>query len=529
MAFIISQISIRYKEGSESLVDAAVKKLHLSHTSIVRSAVAKVSLDARKNDAITFVGSVYFELLSKSDEEQLCEKYSDCRMVSKTEPVFEKGSTKPNGRIVVAGFGPAGMFCALMLARMGYKPLVIERGDCIEERVKKVEQFWKGGCLDTETNVQFGEGGAGTFSDGKLTTRINDDFCNSVLRIFSEAGAPEEILTKSKPHIGTDKLRDVVKNIRAEIVRNGGEVRFNTKLDGITMTDGRVTAVKFGGSDIKTAALVLAIGHSARDTFEMLLKKNIFIEPKAFSVGARIEHRREEVNKSLYGRLFDDKSLPVGEYQLSYRNGNRCTYTFCMCPGGYVVPSSSEEGGVVVNGMSEFARDGENSNSAVAVSVSPDDYGNNPLDGVEFARSIEKKAYSAGGCCYKAPAVSVGNFMNNKGGIAAGSVIPSYSVGVKESDFADVFPSFVNDALREGLSSFSHKMKCFGDGKAILTAAETRTSSPVRITRGENMQSVSLKGLYPAGEGAGYAGGIVSAAVDGLRIAQKIISEYSSD
>jgi hypothetical protein len=527
MPIIISQVKTGLNSVSEDIESAAKKKLR--PVSAVKSChLHKTSLDARKNSDIKLVSSVWIELEDENEEKALSEKYDFCSYVDINDGVLPSpDNIKPNGRkVVVAGFGPAGMFAALTLAEYGFDPIVLERGGAVDERVNAVESFWHGGKFSEETNVQFGEGGAGTFSDGKLTTRIKDPLCRRVLERFAAFGAPEEILTKAKPHIGTDKLRSVVKNIRERINELGGDVRFHSCLTDINITDGKVRSITVNGSgEIPCDAVIIALGHSARDTFEMLLSKGVFIEPKPFSVGTRIEHKQVDVNRSLYGKEYANPLLPQGEYQLSYRKGERGVYTFCMCPGGFVVPSQSEENTVVTNGMSEFARDGENANAAVAVSVTPDDYGKDPLDGVKFAREIERKAFELGGRSYKAPACTVGSFLGKKGSLKGAGVDPTYAIGVTECDLHKLFPDFVSEMLEEGLRNFSHKMKCFGDMNAVMTAPETRTSSPVRITRGENMQSLTVKGLYPCGEGAGYAGGIMSAATDGMKAALKIISE----
>lgn len=531
MAVIISQVKTPVTAGHEDIVSAALKKTGLAPASAVKCGVRKTSLDARDNSRICFVSSVWAELGDEVREKRLCERKTFCDYVSSgnknilPEKILADRTKK---KIVIAGFGPAGIFAALTLAEYGFEPVVAERGGDIDEREAAVRDFRSGGELDTSTNVQFGEGGAGTFSDGKLTTRISDPLCRYVLEKFAEHGAPEEILYKAKPHIGTDKLRGVIKSIREKIISLGGQVRFHTILTDISAENGNIKSVTLNGNEeIACDALILAVGHSARDTFETIFSKNIFIEPKSFSVGARIEHAQEAVNRSLYGKEWDNPNLPAGEYQLSYRTGGRAVYTFCMCPGGTVVPAASERETVVTNGMSEFARDGENANSALVVSVSPDDFGNAPLDGVRFVRGIEKKAYSlalaASGGKYFAPASSVKSFLVGKGSLKGASVTPTYAPGIAECSFDELFPKYVTDMMRIGLQNFSHKMKCFGDGGAVLTAPETRTSSPVRITRGESMESVSLKGLYPCGEGAGYAGGIMSAAVDGVRCALKII------
>lgn len=526
MPIIISQIKTPIESAKEDIIKIALRRLDVREDETVKAEVHKISLDARKQNDIKFVSSVYVSLKSFEREKKICGSRNDCNFVEDIPVSFDKGTLTPEGRIVVVGFGPAGMMAALTLAENGYNPLVLERGASVDERVTAVEKFWSTGELDVTTNVQFGEGGAGTFSDGKLTTRINDPLCSYVLRRFSEMGAPEEILVKAKPHIGTDNLRRVVKNIRERIISLGGEVRFGTKVEDFTVSNGMVTAVKTKDGEIPTAAVILAIGHSARDTFEALLSKNVLIEPKAFSVGARIEHRREQVNRSLYGKNAGNPLLPEGEYQLSYRCGDRAAYTFCMCPGGYVVPSASEEDTVVVNGMSEFARDGENSNSALVVSVSPEDFGKNALDGVEFARQIERRAFTLGGGGYKAPAVSVGAFLDGKTGMSS-TVTPSYDIGVAPADFDELFPSFVTGMMRDGIRCFAKKMKCFGDGDAMLTGAETRTSSPVRITRSDNRNAVGIANLFPSGEGAGYAGGIMSAAVDGIKSSAAVMKIFA--
>ncbi|MBQ2823832.1 MAG: FAD-dependent oxidoreductase [Oscillospiraceae bacterium] len=533
MPVIVSQIITKVSASNDEITAAALKKLSLKPADAKVAGVHKTSLDARDNSSIKLVSSVWIELHDKLKEKRLAEKNPSCTYADiNSDSLFPEkcGSEKLNGRVIIAGFGPAGMFAALTLAEYGFRPVVLERGGCVDERVNAVEGFWKGGAFSEETNVQFGEGGAGTFSDGKLTTRIKDPMCRRVLERFAEYGAPEEILTKAKPHIGTDKLRGIVKTVREKIIGLGGEVRFHAKLTDVKYENGTITSVTVNGSEkIPCGALILAIGHSARDTFEMLLRKDIFIEPKPFSVGARIEHKQTEVNRSLYGKQYDNPVLPQGEYQLSYRKGERGVYTFCMCPGGTVVPSQSENDTVVTNGMSEFARDGENANAALVVSVTPDDYGRNPLDGVTFARSLEKRAFELGGRNYKAPACTVGSFLDGGGSLKGADVSPTYARGVEECDFRRLFPVFVTDMMAVGLKSFAGKMKCFGDRNAVMTAPETRTSSPVRITRGEDLQSVSVKGLYPCGEGAGYAGGIMSAAVDGLRIAVKIIEKFDVD
>lgn len=525
MPLLISQVETRLKSTKKEIVAVAIKKLGLLGIDVEVGEVYKTSLDARKQQDMKFVSSVYIALKDVSREAEICEKNSSATLVNreKLSPVF--GCEKQDGRIVIAGFGPAGMFAALTLAEYGYRPIVLERGEDVDSRAKKVSSFWDGGALDVNSNVQFGEGGAGTFSDGKLTTRTKDPLCAHVLEKLVELGAPREILHEAKPHIGTDNLRTIVKSLRERVIELGGEVRFCAQITDVITDDGGLVAV-YAGDEIPTKNLVLAIGHSARDTFEMLLEKGLTLEAKPFAVGARIEHTQESVNRSLYGKFYDNPLLPIGEYQLSNRYGARGVYTFCMCPGGSIIPASSEAGGIVTNGMSEFSRDGKFANSAVVVSVTPDDFGSKPLDGVAFAREIERKAFALGGNEYAAPATSVGAFLdgNSEAKILGDS---SYALGLTAVDFSGLLPKFVTDLMRAGLRSFTKQLPCFGERDALLIAPETRTSSPVRITRGEDGQSVSTKGIYPCGEGAGYAGGIMSAAVDGVKVALKIMEKYA--
>ncbi len=523
MPIIFRNLKTPITASKDDVVKSAIKKLRISESEVISAGIYKSSLDARKREDIHFVSSVTLSLKSAELEQRLS-NLENVSYFEETELSPEISTQKRDGRVVIAGFGPAGMFCGLLLAEMGYKPIILERGADVDNRVKAVEGFWSGGELDEETNVQFGEGGAGTFSDGKLTTRINDPLCRYVLKRLVDMGAPEEILINAKPHIGTDKLRYVVKAIRERIISLGGEVRFLSRLDDIKLEQGTVRSCITPQGDIETAALVLAIGHSARDTFQMLLNKGVYMEPKAFSVGARIEHTQQQVDESLYGKYAGNPLLPKGEYQLSHRRGDRGVYTFCMCPGGSVVAAASEKNTVVTNGMSEFARDGKNANSALVVSVSKDDFGSGVLCGVDFARSLERRAYEISGS-YRAPSQTVGAFLD--GTRTASTTVPSYRPGVVSAELDRIFPNFVSDMMREGLRKFSHQMACFGDLTAILTAPETRTSAPIRITRNDERLSLSLSNLYPCGEGAGYAGGIVSAAVDGVKTALAIMKAFS--
>ncbi len=529
MALIITQIKSDVSESTEKIIHKAIKKAGLSQADIVRSEVYKTSLDARKHNDIHFVNSVYVELSDKEKEQKICDNCSFCQYISNDfeEPVICRGKYK--GKIAIVGFGPAGLFCALLLSMKGYRPLIFERGGSVDERTASVKKFWSEGVLDTDSNVQFGEGGAGTFSDGKLTTRIKDPFCRYVLKSLVEFGAPPEILTKAKPHIGTDKLREVIKAIRQYIIENGGKIYFNTTVTDFDVSFGKIKTLHTTKGNFDVAAAVFAVGNSARDTFELLYNKQIMMQPKPFSVGVRIEHLQEDVNESLYGKYKSNPLLPAGEYQLSHRlKDGRCAYTFCMCPGGTVVASSSEYDTVVTNGMSEFARDGKNANAALVVSVSEKDFGNSVLDGMNFARAIEKKAYELAGRDYKAPASTVRGFLSGRPDLKT-NIIPTYQRGLAECDFNKLFPSYICDTLKVGLNNFSRKMVCFGDENAVMTAPETRTSSPLRILRGEDLCSPDISNLYPCGEGAGYAGGIMSAAVDGIRTAYEIMKNYSPD
>lgn len=531
MPIILSGLRVGLKETEEGMLQKAISRLGVSPNRVTRAALMKQSLDARKRNEIAWVVSVRLEL--DGDEEATAQKAiarlgANRVKYQKEEPLlFQPGKRRQTAPIVVAGFGPAGMFAALILAEQGYRTLVLERGPAVEKRVSAVEAFWRGGMLSPNANVQFGEGGAGTFSDGKLITRISDSRCDYLLRRLVEFGAPAEILVKAKPHIGTDLLRGVIKNLRERYLAVGGELLFETKLTGIKQENGVLLGVETDRGSFPADGLVLAIGHSARDTFSMLQKSGIEMKAKPFSVGVRAEHLQATIDQGLYGDLAGHPSLPQGEYQLSYREGERGVYTFCMCPGGVVVPSCSEIGGVVTNGMSEFSRAGRNANAAVVVSVGPTDFGHHPLDGVRFQQELEERAFRLGGGNYTAPAQDVGHFLKGEAGLSLGRVEPSYARGVCGADFGALFPPFVNEMLKKGLLAFDRKLSGYGGADTVLTGPETRTSSPVRIPRDQGCESVSCRGLYPCGEGAGYAGGIMSAAVDGLRVAQEIIRKHA--
>lgn len=529
MSIMINSVSAPIGEPPEKVIERAVALLKVSRSRVTEANIAKTSLDARRRTDIHFVYSVAVTL-DEGEEQAVKAAASPHISLREEQPlVVIQGTEKPEHRPVIVGFGPAGMFAGLLLARHGYRPVILERGGEIERRVEAVERFWHGGALEPDTNVQFGEGGAGTFSDGKLTTRIGDPKCAWVLKTLAELGAPPEILYRAKPHIGTDRLREVVKNLRGEIISLGGEVRFDTALTDLDIRGGQLCAAVTQDGAIPTETLILATGHSARDTFEMLSARGFLLEAKPFSVGVRIEHLQAEIDKGLYGALAGHPSLPVGEYQLSHRerDGGRGVYTFCMCPGGVVVPSASEAGMTVTNGMSFYARDGENANSAVAVSVTPDDYGKAPLDGMRFQRELEHRAFLAGGGRGRAPAQDVGSFLSGKAGLRLGRVSPTFSLKVESCDFSALFPEYISTMLKTGLRVFDGKLRGFAAPDAVLTGVETRTSSPIRVVRGENLQSPTVRGVYPCAEGAGYAGGIMSAAVDGMRVALAVISEFA--
>ncbi|MBQ6331870.1 MAG: hypothetical protein IJI34_03755 [Clostridia bacterium] len=518
----------------DAFAASCCKKLGIPRDALVRMRIVRQALDARKKQDVFLCTHAELTLSDAAAKKVLHDPKLKAELVEPAaEEPFAFGTREPEGRIVVVGLGPAGLFAALTLAENGYRPLVIERGRPIEERVKDVETYWSGSIRepDPDSNVAFGEGGAGTFSDGKLTTRIRDPHIDGVLREMIACGAPDEIAYLAKPHIGTDRLRTVVGNLRKRIEAAGGEVRFSAKLADLRMRDGAVREVLIREKDRETwepcAALLLAMGHGARDTARMLFEKGVAMAPKAFAIGVRAEHPQSLINESQYGPMANHPRLGAAEYRLTARSGERGVYTFCMCPGGQVVASASGKEQVVVNGMSNFARDGRNANAAVVVQITPEDFGTHPLDGMRYLDRLERDTFLLGGGDGTAPASTVGAFLRNEVSKPSRSVEPTYRPGVRYTHLADCLPDFAAKGIAEGLKAFGRQLKGYDMEDAVLTAVESRTSSPLRILRDSAMESVSHKGLYPIGEGAGYAGGIVSAAVDGMKAAETVMRIYA--
>ena len=515
----IRDIQLPPEHNAHQLTFEAAKLLKVSNSKIRKLRLVRRSIDARKKPDVKLVYTI--DVAVDGNENKIL-KQSGCKRASIAPQAYykvPKGKSSAE-RPVVVGFGPAGIFAALVLAMAGLRPIVLERGEDAVRRHEKVERFFATGELDERSNVQFGEGGAGTFSDGKLNTGVNNPRIGWVLEQFVRSGAPEQILFDAKPHVGTDILLEVVQDLRRRIQALGGEVRFDAQVVDIHHKDGRVTAVELeNGEKISCSACILAIGHSARDTFQMLLEQGVTMEPKPFSMGVRIEHKQSMVDLAQYGAVHP--ALPPADYKLVRHLEDGTVYTFCMCPGGYVVAAASEHGGVVTNGMSLSGRDGENANAALLVTVDPSCFPyDGPLGGVQWQRDIEQAAYRIGG--YRAPAQLVGDLLAGRPSTGCRSVTPTYRPGVTWCDLSQVLPERILGALKQAIPELDRSLKGFADPDAVLTAPETRSSSPVRIVRDETRQS-SLRGLYPAGEGAGYAGGIMSAAIDGIMSAEAVI------
>ena len=529
----INQLKLPIDHKEDQLLKKAARALRLGQEDILELHIVKQSLDARKKPELYFSYIVDVSLKGGgAREEKLAGRLKDRNITLQTKKPYtlpEPGTQDLPSRPVIIGAGPAGLFCGLALARKGYCPLILERGEDVDARTKKVERFWKEGVLDPSSNVQFGEGGAGTFSDGKLNTLVKDSFGRNheVLRILVEFGADPSILYVNKPHIGTDVLSRIVKAIRQEILRLGGEVRFMSQVTDLITEEGKLKGLVVNGEQrIPAQAAVLAVGHSARDTFQMLLKRQVPMEAKSFAVGLRIQHPQRLINKSQYG-MEECEQLGPASYKLTGQvSGGRGVYSFCMCPGGYVVNASSEPGHLAVNGMSYHDRAGENANSALIVTVNPEDFSHNienPLAGAIFQQELEKKAYEiAGG---KIPAQRYEDFKENRETTGWGTVQPAFCGEYAFGNLRKILPEYISRALLEGMEGFGQRIRGFDDPDAIFAGVESRTSSPVRIPRDSAMES-GIKGIFPCGEGAGYAGGITSAAMDGLKTAEELIRRY---
>jgi hypothetical protein len=530
----LTEIKLPLDHPESDLKAAILKRLGIAADELVGYSIARRGYDARKPGAIAFVYTLDVEV---SDEPALLRRLKDAPHVAPTPDtnyhyVAQAPATLAS-RPVVIGTGPCGLFAGLVLAQMGFRPIILERGKAVRERTKDTFGLWRRGELNPESNVQFGEGGAGTFSDGKLHSQIKDPkhHGHKVLEEFVKAGAPPEILYVSKPHIGTFRLVGVVEQMRATIESLGGEIRFQSRVEDIDIDHGQVRGVVLAdGERIATDHVVLAVGHSARDTFQMLYDRGVYVEAKPFSIGFRIEHPQSLIDRRRFGKNAGNPLLGAADYKLVHHCGNgRSVYSFCMCPGGTVVAAASEPGRVVTNGMSQYSRNERNANSGIVVGVTPEDYPGHPLAGIDFQRRWEERAFELGGRNYEAPGQLVGDFLAGRPSTALGAVHPSYTPGVHLCDLSSALPDYAIAAIREALPAFDRQIKGFAMSDAVLTGVETRTSSPIRIKRNEDLQSVNTRGLYPAGEGAGYAGGILSAAVDGIKVAEAVALSMVQD
>jgi len=524
----INEIRLPLDHPEEALKSAILGKLGIKADDLLSFSIFKRSYDARKRGAIMLTYSV--DVNTTDNAAILSRPEKDPHVLPTPDSTYRFVTQAPENlaqRPIVIGFGPCGLFAGLLLAQMGFRPIILERGKAVRERTKDTWNLWRKGELNPESNVQFGEGGAGTFSDGKLYSQIKDPHHHGrkVLQEFVQAGAPEEILYVSKPHIGTFKLVSMMETMRAKIESLGGEIRFSQRVENIEIEEGKIRGVTLAsGEQIHSDHVVLAVGHSARDTFQMLHRRGVYVEAKPFSIGFRVEHPQSLIDKCRFGPQAGHPILGAADYKLVHHGKNgRSVYSFCMCPGGTVVAATSEPGRVVTNGMSQYSRNERNANAAIVVSITPEDYPGSPLAGIDFQQHWESRAYELGGSNYDAPGQLVGDFIANRPSTAFGSVMPSYQPGVHLGDLNSALPDYAIDAIREALPAFDRQIKGFAMNDAVLTAVETRTSSPIRIKRHDDTcQSINTTGLFPAGEGAGYAGGILSAAVDGIKVAEAV-------